>query len=336
MAAGLLLVGSPREARAQLYESVGIRAQGMAGAFVAVADDATATWWNPAGLARGGFFSAVVEFETNREPASDRDAGGHAQPAWQESTGGIAVAFPALGVSYYRLRVSEMRTSSTTGSNPVDRLDLGPGDVRLRTLAVHQFGATIAESLGDHITIGSTLKLLHGGVGSAIATDATASLDRAGELDGGGQTHGDLDVGVLASWGMARVGASVKNVTAPVFGSGVDAWTLDRQARVGLALATDRSNTVSAVTAAVDADLTRTSTAAGDIRHLSAGVEVLSGGRRYGVRAGATVNTIGDLRPSASAGGTVRLRPGFFADVAGTIGSDKALRGFGVSARVAF
>ena len=27
---------------------------GMAGAFVAVADDATATYWNPAGLVRGG------------------------------------------------------------------------------------------------------------------------------------------------------------------------------------------------------------------------------------------------------------------------------------------
>ncbi len=42
-----------RPASAQIYETVGIRAQGMAGAFVAVADDSTATWWNPAGLATG-------------------------------------------------------------------------------------------------------------------------------------------------------------------------------------------------------------------------------------------------------------------------------------------
>ena len=54
-----VLVSSPLAAHAQLIEDIGIRAQGMAGAFVAVVDDATATWWNPAGLATGAFFSGV-------------------------------------------------------------------------------------------------------------------------------------------------------------------------------------------------------------------------------------------------------------------------------------
>jgi hypothetical protein len=49
---------TPQAATAQIYESIGIRAQGMSGAFVAVADDATTTWWNPAGLASGGYFKA--------------------------------------------------------------------------------------------------------------------------------------------------------------------------------------------------------------------------------------------------------------------------------------
>ena len=31
----------------------------MSGAFVAVADDATAVWWNPAGLATGPYFNAI-------------------------------------------------------------------------------------------------------------------------------------------------------------------------------------------------------------------------------------------------------------------------------------
>ena len=53
-----------RPASAQIYETVGIRAQGMAGAFVAVADDSTATWWNPAGLATGAYFSGIVEHRT--------------------------------------------------------------------------------------------------------------------------------------------------------------------------------------------------------------------------------------------------------------------------------
>ncbi|PWT84196.1 MAG: hypothetical protein C5B57_05305, partial [Blastocatellia bacterium] len=53
---------APSAARAQVYETAGIRAQGLGGAFVAVADDATATWWNPAGLASGAFFNGVFEY----------------------------------------------------------------------------------------------------------------------------------------------------------------------------------------------------------------------------------------------------------------------------------
>ena len=82
-----LLVMAAAPVRAQQYESVGIRAQGMAGAFVAVADDATASWWNPAGLATSlSFADVIVE-------AGD---GGH----W-----GIALGFPSLGLSYYRLNI---------------------------------------------------------------------------------------------------------------------------------------------------------------------------------------------------------------------------------------
>ena len=45
----MLMVVFPHvPASAQIVESVGHRALGMGGAFVAVADDSTATWWNPA------------------------------------------------------------------------------------------------------------------------------------------------------------------------------------------------------------------------------------------------------------------------------------------------
>jgi hypothetical protein len=50
-AAAFLLV-TPVLVSAQPYEMWGTRAQGMAGAFVAVADDADATWWNRRGSRR--------------------------------------------------------------------------------------------------------------------------------------------------------------------------------------------------------------------------------------------------------------------------------------------
>src|SRR5580704_10948566 len=75
-------------ARAQEYEAIGIRAQGMGGAFVAVADDATASWWNPAGLASGAFFNGILEY---------------GRPDLSPPTTALGVAFPALDVNYYRL-----------------------------------------------------------------------------------------------------------------------------------------------------------------------------------------------------------------------------------------
>ena len=49
----VLFLGSPALATAQTVDTVGTRAAGMAGAFVAVADDASAAYWNPAGFAAG-------------------------------------------------------------------------------------------------------------------------------------------------------------------------------------------------------------------------------------------------------------------------------------------
>src|SRR5262249_56453385 len=101
--AAVLVVVSPSAARAQLYEDIGTRAEGMSGAFVAVADDATAVWWNPAGLATGPFFNALIEKGCVTEPESPTTSG----PARRASVSGFAMALPSLGFSYYRLRISQ-------------------------------------------------------------------------------------------------------------------------------------------------------------------------------------------------------------------------------------
>src|SRR5262249_18487104 len=99
VAAAFLLA---RPARAQIFESVGVRAQGMGGAFVALADDASATWWTPAGIATGPYFDALFEYD--RLEASDR------------GVKALAAAFPALGLSYYRLPVNQIASAPSTGT----------------------------------------------------------------------------------------------------------------------------------------------------------------------------------------------------------------------------
>ena len=69
----VLAMSSPAAAAgAQSFETVGTRAQGMGGAFVGVADDASAVYWNPAGLGGWRVFQPV---STGTPPARCRTAG---------------------------------------------------------------------------------------------------------------------------------------------------------------------------------------------------------------------------------------------------------------------
>src|SRR5262245_1592524 len=150
--AALVVVVCASPAAAQMWELVGTRAQGMGGAFVAVADDATATWWNPAGMATGASLSVVWDKADNLSPANPLPEG----PASLGDTMGIALTTPALGFSYYRLRISEMQPLSSTGAGTSVRQEEGATGIGLRTLALNTFGATFGQSLGGSIVLGST------------------------------------------------------------------------------------------------------------------------------------------------------------------------------------
>ena len=291
-----VLFAAPRPATAQLYESVGIRAQGMGGAFVAVADDATATWWNPAGLATGPFFDALVEYDRIRTSP-------------QQKITGMAVAFPALGVSYYHLPLNQMRPSASTASDVTGRQDQG-------VLSV--YGLTFGQSMGAHFVMASTLK-----------------LERAGE------THSDLDVGAMARYGVFQAGISVKNLRRAEFDDPGGAFTLDRQARAGVAFLGRSPGFVKEITVAMDADLTTVATAVGgDTRHVAGGLELWILGRRVGVRAGASGNTVATKKTSASGGVSVALMSGGYVktylDAQYTNGSDATRRSWGIALRSTF
>src|SRR5215204_386526 len=89
----------PRGASAQTIESVGTRALGMGGAFVAVANDSSATWWNPGALADGLFLDMTL----------GRAAGGVTEqvPGFRTSVSQFSLTTPPVGFSYYRLRITE-------------------------------------------------------------------------------------------------------------------------------------------------------------------------------------------------------------------------------------
>src|SRR5206468_3651106 len=136
----------PPFVNAQPPDLVGVRATGMGGAFTAVADDATATWWNPAGMAGGAYFNALIESGVHREPPDERTAAGDPQSAWRANTRSVAVAFPALGLSYYRLRVSEIQPQSSIAASAAVRQDGGATEVRLRSMGITQLGASVGQS----------------------------------------------------------------------------------------------------------------------------------------------------------------------------------------------
>jgi hypothetical protein len=331
------VLGAPMDAAAQMYEAVGTRAQGMAGAFVAVADDATATWWNPAGLASGAFASVVIEQVRTVDPADGPEAG----PATGVRGGAYAVAYPALGLSYYRLRISEIRPalSPTEGGDP-GRQDQGAAGTGLRSMAVSEYGATFGQSLGGRLVLASTVKLVRSGVVESFDAGEGSAADRlarAADLDVSVETKTDLDLGVMAQFPHVRVGLSVKHLRQPEFGEGDAAFTLKRQARMGVAVVGAGRGAVNDLIAAVDVDLTRTNTVIGEVRHAAAGGEAWFGGRRVALRGGVSANMVGDLTYAKSVGLTLGSpNTGLYVDGAMTFGSDRSREGWAASVRFAF
>ena len=332
----LTSVASVAPASAQTTDTIGVRAQGMGGAFTAVADDATASWWNPAGMAGGAYFNALIESGTHREPPSDRTSTGDPQSARRTGMRSFAVAFPALGLSYYRLQVSEIQPQTSTAAATGVRQEGGATEVRLRSMVLSQFGASVGQSLGSHVVVASTLKLVSAGAASLVQPAAAGSLDAAEEIDPSGEMHAGLDVGAMAVFGQARIGLMVRNVKQPAFGSGPDAFTLSRTARLGAAFNSGRRSVIGGATVAVDVDLTKTATVLGDERRLATGGEVWTTARTFGLRGGVSVNTIGDRRTALSGGLSAALRRGMYADGELTGGTDQGRKGWSIALRVTF
>ena len=337
---GVLVAVPCRAAIAQVPVETtgGTRALGMGGAFTAVADDATATWWNPAGLSTL-LADAVIDGGTD-DLIEDGDRPIGERGAWRARPLGIAVAAPMVGFSYNHLTVRDIRPS-TTGAGGPGRQDPATGS-RVRAFNSSSLGVTLVQSLGDWLVVGSTLRLLRAGSAAAVVApglSVDSALDAAGALDTADRTVADVDVGALVFAGPVRLGIVGRNLGDHRFESAadVDAFEVQRNVRLGAAFGPGYPWARRAWTIAVDADLTTTQGVDGDRRALAVGGERWLGhAHRLAVRAGGRFQTRGDARPVASGGASVAVIQGVFVEGQVTGGADAAGRGWTLAARVTF
>lgn len=302
-----------------------MRALGMGGAFVAVADDASAVYWNPGGLATGRFFSVV--FDTSR-----LDADGNAEAASRLRTSLVAVATPPLGLSYYRLTSTAARAATATGATGTTGVT-GPLSeaTRLRTSHV---GVTLVQTLVDGLHLGATLKYVRGEAASGIAAgDPDAGVAVAQTFAESGSGAFDVDLGLMADFGYVRAGLTLRNALTPEFRTPEgDTLILERQVRAGVAVSATGTLIVSA-----DADLRRVTDLAGERRYVAAGLEQRLWRERVGLRAGLRTSTVGPSRTALTAGGSVAVRTGVYVDGYAAAGvGELAASGGGVGFRVVF
>lgn len=328
-AAAVLLVLPVTTVRAQTYDAVGARAGGMGGAFVAVADDASAAYWNPAGFAAGSFFSLVLDRNAAKVSPEAGDARG------SRSALLIALGAPALGLSYYRLRTTIVEplfhaaTDSVDGRNPG-----GAGEVHLETLTTHHTGATLVQSVAPGIAVGATLKLVRGIASSTVQVGADPDdlLSDGSDLTGKASTRFDADVGVMATAGVLKAGLTIRNATEPSFKTPGDKASLElqRQARAGLAVTPARGWIFAA-----DLDLLETRGPLGSRRGFATGLEGRVARKAF-VRGGLNINTVGDRATAVSGGFSYAATASLLVDAQVTRGPDRAERGWGIAARFGF
>lgn len=317
----VFLLAAHAVAGAQTFETLGARALGMGGAHVAVAEDPTAIWWNPAGLATGRpIVSAAIEFARVdiRQPGLFGAA-----PRGKRSSFFVGAGSLPLGLSYVRTRETYVAR--------------GPADEAVvRDLVTHQAGATVLQSLTDTLVVAATLKYVRGGA-RAGALEPGLEPDEAADALAAENGHAfDADFGIMAVAGLLRAGLTFRNVMSPAF-EAADGTRLELpwQARAGVAYLP-----TGGLTLAADLDLRSIRAGAGLRRNLAFGAEQRLGGSaespRAAVRAGARFDTIGDIRPLGTVGGSYAVRNGVWVDVWAAAGGNDADRGWGVAGRIVY
>lgn len=287
----------------------------MGGAFVAVADDATAIYWNPAGLATGSLFSVVAE-----RIAGDQVLGAEGRGQSTRSRF-IGLSTPPLGLSYYR--------TSRTLATPRE----GAAAADVSRLTTDQLGVTVVQSLTNRVIVGSTLKYVRSRAASTflLGTRSTErTLDEAPLVDMPASNGWDLDVGAIATFDKIRLGIAARNLRQPAATSQSGSIQHERQVRAGIALLPSTG-----LILAFDLDITDNASL-GKGRDAAFGIEKRWDHLKMAVRAGVRANTRDIGETAISAGASVILRQNMFLDAFVLGGQADAPQSWGVGARVMY
>ena len=319
---------APRTAAAQA--PLGTRAQGMAGAFVGVADDASAVYWNPAGLATGAIVSFLATFsEEKTSPEAPQAAAG------ERHTGRmVALSLPPIGLAYYRVGAygTAVPTPAVTGLPSREEVRRSVHAVTTSTL-----GVSLLQSLTEHIVVAATPKVVRGSAATGVSSVLLSSdaLDAASELDGRSDTAFDIDAAVMLSVERVRAGLIARHLTTPAFTAGNGSEVeLSRQVRAGIAWGSAWPGN-SRLSVSLDGDLTSRATPFGDRRDVAAGVETWWRERTIALRAGARRSTVGEARGAVTGGLSYAVRPSMFVEGHVAAG-EKSERGWSVGVRAGF
>jgi len=219
-------------------------------------------------------------------------------------------------LSYYHLHISQIQPSSSIATGGSGRQDNGAAGSGLPSadIGLNQFGATFGQSITAHLVVATTVKIVN------------AQSD----------THADMDVGVMAAFGIVRLGVTVRDVANPTFGSGRDVFEMGRRARAGAAVITPGSGVLDRLVFAVDADLNSASEGGRDEQDVAGGVEAWWLGRRLGVRGGGGTNIASGGGSFGALGVTVVPFPHVNIDGALERGADSGRDRWSFGMRVAF
>lgn len=187
-----------------LASGVGARALGMGGAYVAHADDVTAGYWNPAGLARTVRAEGAYMHAERFDGAVSFDYAAVTYPVTERST---------VGVSFVRSSVDDIANTldaydPATGLPRPDAQDY----VTYFSAADNALFLSYARSVGSRLTLGASAKVVRRGIGEFASAWGYS-----------------LDVGAQARLGAVLLGVTVQDPTRMV-----QSWSVDQSRFEGL------------------------------------------------------------------------------------------------------